>query len=149
MPSLRRAAIPLYVSQPRFPKAPAKGAVRVMINVSRGDIFYADFNPAQGSEQGGVRPCLIVQNDVGNLHSPTVVAVPLTTNTSKNRLPTHVRIPRSCGLEMDSFALAEQIRTIDKSRLGSYVGRIGSGIQEKVDRAMSINLELANPKNTT
>ena len=113
-----------------------------MMNVSRGDIFYADLNPAQGSEQGGVRPVLIVQNDAGNTHSPTVVVVPLTTKTGKSRLPTHVRISQSCGLDADSLALTEQIRTIDRSRLDGYVGRIGTDEQIAIDKALAASVGL-------
>ena len=98
--------------------------------IKRGDIFYADLNPVIGSEQGGVRPVLITQNDVGNAHSPTVVTVPLTTKLQKSRMPTHVRIPKNGGLDADSLVLAEQIRTIDRSRLGTMSG--GAGLTSRV-----------------
>ena len=113
-----------------------------MMRITRGDIFYADLNPVRGSEQGGVRPCLVIQNDVGNAHSPTVVTVPLTTKLQKGRLPTHARIPLTCGLDADSLALAEQIRTIDRSRLGNYVGRIGTGEQAAINKALLISMDL-------
>ena len=106
--------------------------------IKRGDIYYADLNPVVGSEQGDCRPVLVVQNDVGNVHSPTVVVTPLTRNLRKNPLPTHVVIPRSCGLDRDSLVLAEQIRTIDRSRLSNYIGRIGGDIQPAVDTALAI-----------
>ena len=111
--------------------------------IKRGDIFYADLNPAQGSEQGGVRPCINVQNELGNAHSPTIVVVPLTTKLQKGRLPTHVHIPHTCGLDADSLVLAEQIRTIDRSRLGNYVGRVGVDEQAAVDRALWISMGLS------
>ena len=113
-----------------------------MTEVTRGDIFYADLNPAQGSEQGGVRPVLIVQNEAGNIHSPTVVVVPLTTKTGKGRLPTHVRISKACGLDADSLALTEQIRTIDRTRLDNYVGRIGTDEQIAIDKALAASVGL-------
>jgi len=109
--------------------------------IYRGDIYYAYLNPVVGSEQGSCRPVLIVQNDVGNEHSPTVIAVPLTRKIEKN-LPTHVLIPRSCGLEEDSLALAEQIRTIDRSRLSNYIGHISREIQPAIDKALAVCIGL-------
>jgi len=106
--------------------------------IKRGDIYYANLNPVIGSEQGDTRPVLIVQNDIGNAYSPTTVAIPLTRKIEKNRLPTHVLIPRSCGLDANSLALMEQIRTIDRLRLGTYVGRIGAKKQAEVDKALSV-----------
>jgi len=106
--------------------------------VKRGDIYYAYLNPVIGSEQGDCRPVLVVQNDTGNEHSPTVVVTPLTRNLRKNPLPTHVLIPRSCGLDMDSLVLVEQIRTIDRSRLSNYIGRINGDIQNAVDKALAV-----------
>ena len=109
--------------------------------VKRGNIFYADLDPVQGSEQGGVRPVLIVQNNIGNANSPTTQIVPLT--SSKNAsLPTHVKISRSCGLACESIALCEQLRTIDRSRLDSYVGRISAEEQAAVDEALLVSMEL-------
>jgi len=107
-------------------------------SIKRGDIYYANLNPVIGSEQGETRPVLIVQNDVGNKYSPTVVIVPLTCRLDKKPLPTHVLIPRSDILEHDSLALAEQIRTIDQSRLDGFVGRIGNKTQLKIDAALAI-----------
>lgn len=106
--------------------------------IKRGDIYYADLNPVVGSEQGDNRPVLIAQNDTGNEHSPTVIVAPLTRNLRKNPLPTHVMIPRSCGLDVDSLALVEQIRTIDCSRLSTYIGRIGNDAQASIDKALSV-----------
>lgn len=106
--------------------------------ISRGDIYYANLNPVIGSEQGEYRPVLVVQNNVGNTHSPTIVIVPITHNLRKNPLPTHVIIPQSCGFDADSLALAEQIRTIDRSRISKYIGRIGADLQAKIDTALSV-----------
>ena len=113
-----------------------------MIAVKRGDIFYADLNPVIGSEQGDVRPVLIVQNDMGNKHSPTVVIVPLTSR-KKAFLPTHVRITPTGGLIADSVALCEQIRTIDGRRLDGFIGRIGVDEQAAVDGALAVSVGLA------
>jgi len=117
-------------------------------DLKRGDIYYAYLNPVVGSEQGDCRPVLIVQNDTGNEHSPTVVVTPLTRNLRKNPLPTHVLIPQSCGLDTDSLVLAEQIRTIDRSRLSNYIGHISEKIQRDVDNALAvcIGLEERRPK---
>ena len=107
-------------------------------NIKRGDIYYATLDPVVGSEQGDTRPCVVVQNAMGNLHSPTVVIVPLTRKMKKNHLPTHVLISQSRGLGADSLALTEQIRTIDRSRLGGYVGQISAVEQTAIDKALSI-----------
>ena len=107
-------------------------------NIQRGDIYYADLNPIVGSEQGDTRPVLVVQNNLGNEHSPTVVITPLTGNLKKNPLPTHVMIPRSTGLDRDSLVLVEQIRTIDRSRLSDYIGRVSDEMQSSIDKALAI-----------
>jgi len=112
------------------------------MNIKRGEIYYADLNPVVGSEQDGLRPCLVVQNDIGNTHSPTVIIMPLTTTIKKIHLPTHVLLPRACGLETDSLALAEQIRTLDKSRLGEFVGQVGESEQTAIDKALAISIGL-------
>jgi len=112
-----------------------------MIAVKRGDIFYADLNPVIGSEQGDIRPVLIVQNDIGNRHSPTVVIVPLT-SSKKAFLPTHVRISRTGTLVVDSTALCEQVRTIDRRRLDGYIGQIGGDIQAAIDAALAVSVGL-------
>jgi len=106
--------------------------------VKRGDMFYANLNPTIGSEQGDFRPVLVVQNNAGNAHSPTVVIVPITRNLNKKALPTHVVIPQASGLEQDSLALVEQIRTIDRSRMTGYIGRIGGGVQADIDTALLV-----------
>ena len=110
--------------------------------IRRGDIYYAYLNPVIGSEQGDCRPVLIVQNDIGNEHSPTVIVTPLTRNLRKNPLPTHVLIPKVSGLDRDSLILAEQIRTIDRSRLSNYIGHISRDIQNSVDDALAVCIGL-------
>lgn len=110
--------------------------------VKRGDIYYARLNPVVGSEQGDCRPVLIVQNDIGNDHSPTVIVTPLTRNLRKNPLPTHVLLPKSCGLDKDSLVLTEQIRTIDRSRLSNYIGHIDKHTQHDVDMALEVCIGL-------
>jgi mRNA interferase MazF len=111
--------------------------------VHRGDIYYADLSPVIGSEQGGVRPVLIVQNDVGNKFSPTVIAAAITSQTAKTRLPTHININADrCGLSKDSVVLLEQIRTLDKRRLKERMGTLDDGSMQKVDNALSISFGL-------
>jgi len=112
-----------------------------MITVTRGDLFYASLDPVVGSEQGDVRPVLIVQNNMGNKHSPTVVVVPLT-SSKRAFLPTHVRISRTGGLSADSTALTEQVRTIDRTRLDGYIGRVDSDTQAAVDVALAVSMGL-------
>ena len=113
-------------------------------SVKRGDIFYADLSPVVGSEQGGVRPVLIVQNDTGNRHSPTVIAAAITGYAKGKRQPTHVRLRgAACGLFRDSTVLLEQLRTLDKSRLGEYMGRVGEDKMREVDAALNISVGLA------
>ena len=111
--------------------------------VKRGDIFYADLSPVVGSEQGGTRPVLIVQNDTGNRHSPTVIAAAITSQTGKARLPTHINIAGgSVGLSKDSVILLEQIRTIDKRRLREHMGHLDPGQMAAVDNAIAGRLGL-------
>ena len=107
------------------------------MEIKRGDIFIADLNPVQGSEQGGVRPVLIVQNDRGNRFSPTVICAAMTSQLSKNDLPTHVWVSaKDSGLKSDSLVLCEQIRTIEKRRLKSHAGYIGGLALERVNTAL-------------
>ena len=109
----------------------------------RGDMFYADLSPYIGSEQGERRPVIVIQNDTGNQHSPTVIIAAVTSKTMKARLPVHVRLPCEIGLEKDSVALLEQIRTIDKTRLESRIDRalgISVGIDRKIDWSDGIEL---------
>ena len=110
--------------------------------IKRGDIYYADLNPVIGSEQGDCRPVLIVQNDTGNKYSPTVIITPITSNLRKNPIPTHVFIPKICGLEYDSLALTEQIRAIDRVRLREYIGCAGKSVMSQVDKALFISVGL-------
>ena len=113
------------------------------INVKRGDIYYADLSPVVGSEQGGVRPVLIVQNDTGNRHSPTVIAAAITSQMGKARLPTHFQLQgQSVGLSRDSVILLEQIRTIDKSRLRERMGRLDENTMSAVDSAIAVSFGL-------
>ena len=107
--------------------------------VKRGDIFYADLDPIIGSEQGGIRPVLVVQNNVGNKYSPTLVVLPIS-SAKKTNMPTHIRICGSKMLPKNSIVLAEQIRTIDRNRLLRYVGSIGLEVMEKVDKAVKISI---------
>jgi mRNA interferase MazF len=111
--------------------------------VRRGDIFYADLSPVVGSEQGGTRPVLIVQNDTGNKHSPTVIAAAITSQTSKARLPTHINVAGgSVGLSKDSVILLEQIRTIDKKRLREHMGRLDDAHMTLVNEAIAVSFGL-------
>lgn len=108
--------------------------------VKRGELYYADLSPVVGSEQGGVRPVLIVQNDVGNKYSPTVIATAVTSQMNKARLPTHIELDTACGLPKDSVILAEQIRTLDKKRLRDKIGTVDDKLMEKVNNALMISL---------
>lgn len=115
-------------------------------SVKRGDIYYADLSPVVGSEQGGMRPVLIVQNDTGNRHSPTVIAAAITSQTGKARLPTHIELSaRCCGLSRDSVILLEQIRTLDKSRLRERMGALDASTMRRVDEAMRVSFGLTPP----
>ena len=111
--------------------------------IKRGDIFYADLRPVVGSEQGGIRPVLIIQNDVGNRHSPTVICAAITSKMNKAKLPTHIEIDASAyGIEKDSVILLEQLRTIDKRRLKDKVCHLDGPMLDKVNHALEISLEL-------
>ena len=113
------------------------------MTIKRGDMYYADLSPVIGSEQGGVRPVLIIQNDVGNKFSPTVIAAAITSQTSKNKLPTHINIDsKEYGLMKNSVILAEQIRTIDKSRLKEKSGQVDETIMGQVNNALGISFGL-------
>ena len=113
------------------------------MNIRRGDIFYADLSPVIGSEQGGVRPVLIVQNDVGNRFSPTVIAAAITSQRTKANLPTHIMLEaENTGLARDSIVLLEQIRTIDKHRLKERMGRLDTNAMTQIDQALSISFGL-------
>jgi len=111
--------------------------------IKRGDLFYADLSPVIGSEQGGVRPVLIVQNDIGNKYSPTVIAAAITSQINKAKLPTHIEIcAKEYGLQKDSVILLEQIRTIDKKRLREKIGCLDDELMEKVNEALNISFGL-------
>ncbi len=113
--------------------------------IKRGDMFYADLSPVVGSEQGGVRPVLIIQNDMGNKHSPTVIAAAITSQVGKSKLPTHIEIDAKqiAGLKADSVVLAEQIRTIDKSRLKEKIGHIeDTKVINKINNALGVSFGL-------
>ena len=113
------------------------------MTVKRGEIYYADLSPVVGSEQGGVRPVLIVQNDVGNKYSPTVIAAAITSQINKAKMPTHIEIgAENYGLNKDSVILLEQIRTIDKQRLREKIGRLSDDLMNGVDRAIGISFGL-------
>ncbi|MBR5679849.1 MAG: type II toxin-antitoxin system PemK/MazF family toxin [Clostridia bacterium] len=113
------------------------------MTVKRGDIYYADLSPVVGSEQGGVRPVLIVQNDVGNRYSPTVIAAAITSRLGKNKMPTHIDVAADrVGLTKDSVILLEQVRTIDKRRLGEKMGHLDEETMNAVNNAISVSLGL-------
>ena len=114
------------------------------MSVRRGDIYYADLSPVIGSEQGGLRPVLIVQNDVGNKYSPTVIAAAITSKMEKNKLPTHIDIPGyEAGLSKDSVILLEQVRTIDKQRLKEKMGSLDTSSMSRIDQALSVSFGLS------
>ena len=111
--------------------------------VKRGDIYYADLRPVVGSEQGGVRPVLIVQNDVGNKYSPTVIAAAITSQTGKTPLPTHIQVDaKESGLQKDSIVLLEQVRTLDKRRLRTRMGALDEKDMQRIDRAIFVSFGL-------
>lgn len=113
------------------------------VSIKRGDVYYADLNPVVGSEQGGVRPVLVIQNDIGNKYSPTVIVAAITSKIDKAKLPTHVEIKaEQSNLEKDSVILLEQIRTIDKRRLQRQVTHLDPEIIERVNEALEISLGL-------
>jgi mRNA interferase MazF len=114
--------------------------------IKRGDIFYADLSPVVGSEQGGLRPVLIIQNDVGNKYSPTVIAAAITSRMDKTKLPTHIDINADkVGLAKDSVILLEQIRTLDKRRLKEKMGHLDSAVMMQVNNALAISCGLGTP----
>ena len=117
------------------------------MSIRRGDIYYADLSPVVGSEQGGLRPVLIIQNDIGNRYSPTVIAAAITSRMSKTKLPTHIDIyAEDAGLAKDSVILLEQIRTLDKKRLKEKMGHLDEGMMGHVNTAIAISFGLGNPQ---
>ena len=120
------------------------------MTVKRGDIYYADLSPVVGSEQGGLRPVLIVQNDIGNRHSPTVIAAAITSQQNKTRLPTHIEISaRDYGLSRKSVVLLEQIRTLDKRRLRERMGCLDTALMQRVDDAIAVSFGLTDKNDST
>lgn len=115
--------------------------------IKRGDVYYAELNPVIGSEQGGTRPVLIISNDIGNKHSPTVIVAPITSRIhTKAKLPTHTFVKDYDGLDKDSVILLEQIRTIDKQRLKQYIGMIPDNLMARADKALAISVALEKIK---
>lgn len=129
-------------TKPRIWRCALSAAFRKM-NVKRGDVYYADLSPVVGSEQGGFRPVLIIQNNIGNRFSPTVIVAAITAQIQKAKLPTHVEIPASDeGLDRDSVVLLEQIRTIDKQRLTEKITHLDEECMRRVNEALQISLSL-------
>lgn len=112
-------------------------------SILRGQLYYADLNPVIGSEQGGIRPVLVIQNNIGNKYSPTVIIAAITSKSMKTILPTQHILPAQNGLDRESIALLEQIRTIDKRRLKEYVGALGQGDMLALDKALAVSIGLA------
>lgn len=112
------------------------------MKVKRGDVFYADLSPVVGSEQGGIRPVLVVQNDIGNKYSPTIIIAAITSQTNKTRMPTHVKVDTKIGLPKNSVVLLEQVRTIDKKRLRDKVGSFDEAAMKIIDDALLISVGL-------
>ena len=120
------------------------------MTIKRGDIYYADLSPAVGSEQGGIRPVLIVQNDIGNKYSPTVIAAPITSQKDKSNLLTHIKVHNeNCGLAKDSIVLLEQVRTIDKRRLKERMGRLDESSMTAVNDAITVSFGLPSAQDNT
>lgn len=119
------------------------GCVEIREDIKRGDIYYADLSPVVGSEQGGVRPVLVIQNDVGNKYSPTIIIAAVTSRIDKAKIPTHVELSSKYGLTKDSVALLEQIRTIDKRRLKEKIGTIDESKMKSINQALFISLGFA------
>lgn len=113
-----------------------------MQKVTRGDLFFADLDPVQGSEQGGVRPVVVLQNNVGNKYSPTIIVAAITSRRNKNQMPTHVPVSHRSDLPKDSMVLLEQLRTIDKKRLQMKIGTLDEEIMARIDEALGISVGL-------
>lgn len=122
----------------------------VFMSVKRGDIYYADLSPVVGSEQGGLRPVLIIQNDVGNRYSPTVIAAAITSRMGKTRLPTHIDIyAERAGLQKDSVVLLEQVRTLDKQRLKEKMGHLDDNMMSEINNAIAVSFGLGGTTENT
>ena len=113
-----------------------------MKTIKRGQIYYADLSPVKGSEQGGHRPVLIIQNDVGNKFAPTVIIAVITSRHTKAKLPTHIWLNAECGLPKESMVECEQVRTIDKSRLKSFMGAVSDEVMNEIDKGLKISFGL-------
>ena len=114
------------------------------MNIKRGEIYYADLSPVIGSEHGGIRPVLIIQNDIGNKYSPTVIAAAITSQKDKTKLPTHISVDANdCGLAKDSVVLLEQVRTIDKRRLKEKMGALDTVSMDRVNKALTVSFGLS------
>jgi mRNA interferase MazF len=113
-----------------------------MEKIKRGQIYYADLSPVVGSEQGGYRPVLIIQNDMGNRYSPTTIAAVITTRKTKANLPTHIWLNSECGLPKESMVECEQVRTIDKKRLKSFMGQVSEEVLAEIDKGLKISFAL-------
>jgi mRNA interferase MazF len=121
-----------------------------MVNIKRGDIYYADLSPVVGSEQGGLRPVLIIQNDIGNRYSPTVIAAAITSRMGKTRMPTHIDIhAEKVGLAKDSVILLEQVRTLDKRRLKEKMGHLDDELMGEVNSAIAVSFGLSDGSNVS
>ena len=112
------------------------------MQIKRGQIYYADLSPVVGSEQGGYRPVLIIQNDVGNKYAPTVIAAIITTRKTKANLPTHVWLNAECGLPKESMVECEQVRTLDKKRLKGFMGQVSAEVMQEIDKGLKISFAL-------
>ena len=113
-----------------------------MAEIKRGQIYYADLSPVKGSEQGGHRPVLIIQNDVGNRYAPTVIAAIITSRHTKANLPTHIWLNAECGLPKESMVECEQVRTLDKKRLKSFMGAVSDEVMREIDKGLKISFGL-------
>jgi mRNA interferase MazF len=113
-----------------------------MQEIKRGQIYYCDFNPTVGSEQGGYRPCLVIQNNMGNRYSPTTIVAIITTRKTKANLPTHIWLNAECGLPKESMVECEQIRTIDKKRLKEFCGTVSQEVMKEIDLGLKISFAL-------
>lgn len=113
-----------------------------MKEIKRGQIYYADLSPVVGSEQGGHRPVLIIQNDIGNKYSPTVIAAVITSRHTKANLPTHVWLNAECGLPKESMVECEQVRTLDKKRLKGFMGQVSEEVMKEIDKGLKISFAL-------
>ena len=118
----------------------------MQVKVKRGEMYFAELSPSVGSEQNGYRPVLILQNAVGNLHSPTVVVAAISGKPKKMNMPTHCYLPAGNGLDIPSVVLLEQLRTLDKSRLGGHIGELDETTMKGIDRALAVSLGLENEK---